>query len=193
MPSLTKASVKFPKRLLSLDTGRKMGWAISEEREIREYGLIELYKSGGDHTEGDVLTKFYSHLADMRDRYRFNAIAFEQISGGAQGDQIKWSNMYRATIILFADIRSLPVVGIAPATIKKAVTGSGRADKTQMLAAIKDLGYSPKDDNVADAIGCAMAFWDNLERGLYNDSVNRNNGSERGGKKPRKRASKKSV
>ena len=170
-----------------------MGWAISEEIEIKEYGLIELYKSGGEHTEGDVLTKFYSHLADMRDRYRFNAIAFEQISGGAQGDQIKWSNMYRATIILFADIRSLPVVGIAPATIKKAVTGSGRADKTQMLAAIRELGYSPQDDNVADAIGCAMAFWDNLEKGIYNVDVGGPDRKVGSRKKPRKRAPKKSV
>jgi len=170
-----------------------MGWAISEEREIKEYGLIELYKSGGEHTEGDVLTKFYSHLADMRDRYRFNAIAFEQISGGTKGNQTLWASMYRATIILFADIRSLPVVGIAPATIKKAVTGSGRADKTQMLAAIRELGYSPQDDNVADAIGCAMAFWDNLEKGIYNVDVGGPDRKVGSRKKPRKRAPKKSV
>ncbi len=122
---------------------------------------------------------------ELKLEYDYNGIAFEQIGGGTKGDQTKWVNMYRAIIVMFGDMRGLPVVGIAPATIKKAVTGSGRADKQEMIAAIKELGYSPKDDNVADAIGCGIAFWQNLEKGIYN--ADRNNGQERVRKKPRKR------
>ena len=182
--SLTKKPVGFPRRLLSLDTGRKTGWCVSEEGKILNYGLVELYKSGGDHCESAPLFKLQSWLIAFRQSSGIDAVAFEQIGGGTKGAQTKYVNMYRAVIVLFGEHSNIPVVGIAPATIKKAVTGSGRADKKEMIDAIRERGYLPEDDNVADAIGCAISFWDNLDKGIYNAPTNRTERPKRRRKKP---------
>lgn len=152
---------------------------------------MELYKSGGDHCESAPLFKLQSWLLAFRQSSGIDAVAFEQIGGGTKGAQTKYVNMYRAVIVLFGEHANIPVVGIAPATIKKAVTGSGRADKNEMIDAIRERGYLPEDDNVADAIGCAISFWDNLEKGIYN--VDRINGEKRVRKKSGKRTSKTGV
>lgn len=41
--------------------------------------------------------------------------------------------------------------------VKKAVTGSGRAKKAEVIAAVRALGYAPPTDHAADA--CALLEW----------------------------------
>ena len=43
------------------------------------------------------------------------------------------------------------------ATIKRFATGRGNADKAAMIAAIQARGFTPADDNEADAI--AILLW----------------------------------
>jgi Holliday junction resolvasome RuvABC endonuclease subunit len=48
----------------------------------------------------------------------------------------------------------IPYVLVAPTTLKKFVTGSGKADKSQMMLAVyKHWAITPANDNEADAIG----------------------------------------
>lgn len=62
---------------------------------------------------------------------------------------------------LAADLPSCELVQVAPATLKKYATGSGRAGKADVVAAFQRAsGRSEKDDNAADAwwlyaAGCA--------------------------------------
>ena len=61
--------------------------------------------------------------------------------------------------ILAASRRRIPVVGYAASRIKKSLTGSGRAPKEQMQAAIRTelcLDRLPEPHDVADA--CAVAL-----------------------------------
>ena len=52
--------------------------------------------------------------------------------------------------------RNIPFYIVAPTSLKKFVTGSGKGDKNQMLLEIyKRYGESFLDDNVADAFGLA--------------------------------------
>lgn len=48
---------------------------------------------------------------------------------------------------------NIPRTEITPAAVKKHITGKGNCNKKAMIAAIKDMGFNPKDDNQADAIG----------------------------------------
>lgn len=55
--------------------------------------------------------------------------------------------------------KSPAVITVAPATLKKYVTGSGRADKTKMLSSVSEALngiFSPEDDNQADALALAL-------------------------------------
>jgi Holliday junction resolvasome RuvABC endonuclease subunit len=53
----------------------------------------------------------------------------------------------------------VPFSEAPPATVKKHITGSGKADKAAMMTAIRAMGFSPEDDNAADAIGVAHYAW----------------------------------
>lgn len=65
----------------------------------------------------------------------------------------------RGVLLLGAATRSLPVVELPPATIKRAVTGSGRAGKAQVQSAVATslrLAGPPEPPDVADAIAIAL-------------------------------------
>ena len=48
-------------------------------------------------------------------------------------------------------------IGVPVGTIKRHATGKGNADKAAMVAAVRARGFSPADDNEADAI--AILLW----------------------------------
>ena len=56
-----------------------------------------------------------------------------------------------------ADADDVPVVMLSPGEVKKFATGKGNADKAAMIAAARARGFSPADDNEADAI--AILHW----------------------------------
>ena len=65
----------------------------------------------------------------------------------------------RGVILLTAAKHRLPLVEISPATVKKAVTGNGRATKAQVqyaVATVLGLASLPQPADVADAIAVAM-------------------------------------
>jgi len=66
----------------------------------------------------------------------------------------------RGVLLLGAARRGLEVVELPPATVKRAATGSGRADKAQVQAAVAarlGLDGPPEPPDVADAIAIAFA------------------------------------
>ena len=54
-------------------------------------------------------------------------------------------------------LRVLASLQVPPQTWKKTIAGKGNADKEAMIAAARARGFSPADDNEADAI--AILFW----------------------------------
>jgi len=65
----------------------------------------------------------------------------------------------RATILLCAQSENLPVVEYPPATIKQAITGSGKASKEQvrgMVCALLHLEDEELSDHTSDALACAL-------------------------------------
>jgi Holliday junction resolvasome RuvABC endonuclease subunit len=62
-----------------------------------------------------------------------------------------------ATLTSWAELRGVPYQGTPVGTIKRHATGKGNAGKAAMVAAARDRGFSPADDNEADAI--AILLW----------------------------------
>ena len=62
-----------------------------------------------------------------------------------------------ATLTSWAEMRGVPYEGVPVGTIKRFATGKGNANKDAMIAAARARGFSPADDNEADAI--AILFW----------------------------------
>ena len=65
----------------------------------------------------------------------------------------------RGVILLAAGLRDVPVTSYNATTIKKRVTGSGHASKSQMqYAMLRELGLAqlPEPPDVADALAAAL-------------------------------------
>ncbi len=65
----------------------------------------------------------------------------------------------RGVLILAAENAGIPVFEYTPLQIKQAITGYGRADKTQMQQMVKmllGLAIVPKPDDAADALAVAI-------------------------------------
>jgi hypothetical protein len=62
-----------------------------------------------------------------------------------------------ATLTAWAELRGVPYQGVPVHTIKRHATAKGNAPKEAMIAAARARGFSPVDDNGADAI--AILLW----------------------------------
>jgi Holliday junction resolvasome RuvABC endonuclease subunit len=62
-----------------------------------------------------------------------------------------------ATLTSWGELRGVPYQGVPVGTIKKFLTGQGNAPKQAMIDAARSRGFSPVDDNEADAI--AILLW----------------------------------
>ncbi|MCL5039353.1 MAG: crossover junction endodeoxyribonuclease RuvC [Firmicutes bacterium] len=74
----------------------------------------------------------------------------------------------RATILLAAAQKAIPVIQYSPSRIKKAVTGNGRASKEQvqrMVQSLLNLKELPTPDHVADALAAALCHLNQQLRG----------------------------
>lgn len=143
-------------KILALDTGTRTGWAIISDGKVFESGVQDFSKRRGE-SNGAMFLRFRKWLGDLlylQGHIRF--VAYEQAHhrGGA-ATEICVNLTGRVQEECAA--RSIEFVGIHTQTLKKWATGSGRADKNEMVGrATKILGRLPIDDNEADAVLLGM-------------------------------------
>lgn len=80
----------------------------------------------------------------------------------------------RGVILLASKKHSIPVYEYTPLQIKNAVTGYGKAQKTQVMSMVKRLlGLSeiPKPDDTADALAAAICHANSLGRHYVNNLI----------------------
>ena len=84
-------------------------------------------------------------------------IWFEEVRRHAGTDAAHVYGGLMASLTSWAELRGIPYEGVPVGTIKRHATGKGNANKAAMIAAAKARGFSPADDNEADAI--AILHW----------------------------------
>lgn len=141
--------------ILSLDLGRHTGWAIgSLDGECRASGTIEFRNSrfeGG----GMVWLRFRSWLDKISHLVapdRIDMIAFEEVRRHLGTDAAHCYGGYLATLTAWCELNKAPYNGIPVGMIKRHITGKGNANKQAVIDAVRALGFSPGDDNEADAL-----------------------------------------
>ncbi|WP_248304684.1 hypothetical protein [Breoghania sp. L-A4] len=84
------------------------------------------------------------------------AIWFEEVRRHAGTDASHIYGGLMATLTAWAELRGVPYEGVPVGTIKRHAAGKGNADKATMVAAVRARGFSPADDNEADAIAILL-------------------------------------
>ena len=142
---------------LALDLGTMTGWALCGHDGLITSGTVSFKPSRYDGG-GMRYLRFTNWLTEI-DRLSgpIAAIWFEEVRRHAGTDAAHVYGGLMATLTAWAELRGVPYEGVAVGTIKKFLTGLGNANKQAMIAAARARGYSPADDNEADAI--AILLW----------------------------------
>lgn len=146
--------------VLGIDPGtRTAGFGVVEvagrtERAL-DFGTIDL-PDGLDHTLR--LQRIYERVVELIDAHKPDEAAVEVPFLGQNVQSLRKLVRVEATVMLAAMHREVPVAQYAPAEVKKAVTGKGRAAKEQvafMVRAILGLSDSGALD-ASDALAVAL-------------------------------------
>lgn len=138
-------------RILALDLATKTGWAVTADGRTTDSGVQDFSKRRGE-SNGLLFLRARRWLATMMTIARPELIAYEQahFRGGA-ATEICVGLQTRAQET--AAEHGIPSAPVPTATLKKWAAGSGKADKSLMIArAAQLLGREPIDDNEADAV-----------------------------------------
>lgn len=158
--------------ILSLDLGTTTGWAVRSRDGLICSGSQSFkpqrFEGGGmrylrfQRWLAEFANPAAERLKDIRaaigaqetpfDDNLIDLIVFEEVRRHAGVDAAHAYGGFLGHLQLFGESRKIPYEGVPVGTIKKHATGKGNANKLLMIAAMQGLGYSPVDDNEADAL-----------------------------------------
>jgi hypothetical protein len=143
--------------ILALDLGTTTGWALRGFDGLVTTGTAS-FKPGRYDGGGMRYLRFTNWLTEL-DRLSgpVGTIWFEEVRRHAGTDAAHVYGGLMASLTSWAELRGIPYEGVPVGTIKRHATGKGNANKAAMIAAANARGFSPADDNEADAI--AILHW----------------------------------
>jgi len=147
--------------ILGIDPGfARAGWAVIEAQssrfKIKNCGCIETSK---DTASQERLADVYKQVCALIKKYKPDALAIEELFFTSNAKTAFKVGEARGVIVLAGALQEIPVFSYTPLQVKIAVTGYGKADKTQvgrMIKAILKLKDLPRLDDTVDAIAIAL-------------------------------------
>jgi crossover junction endodeoxyribonuclease RuvC len=147
-------------RIIGIDPGlRRTGWGIIDTLG----NSLRFVASGTVTSDGDMdlasrLCQLHDGLADVVHSYKPEEAAVEQTFVNKDAVATLKLGQARGIAMLVPARAGLPVSEYAPARVKSAIVGNGRADKQQiqhMVKVLLDLSDAPPAD-AADALAIAL-------------------------------------
>lgn len=146
------------KKALCLDLGTTTGWALGEWRDynnephpIITSGTMS-FKPQRWEGGGMRYLRFVEWLKEIHMGSRIEGVFYEEVRRHLGVDAAHVYGGFMGHLTSFCESHDIPYDGIPVGTIKKHITGRANANKRLVMIAVEHLGYSPKDDNEADAI-----------------------------------------
>ncbi len=148
-------------RILGLDPGlRRTGWGVIAVDGGRLTHLAHGVIAPDDRGRlAERLLTLFAGVMEVIDRYRPHEAAVEETFMTANGASTLKLGHARAAVIVASAHAGLPVAEYAAKVVKKAVVGTGSADKVQvafMVARLLPTAGGPTAD-AADALAVAIA------------------------------------
>jgi hypothetical protein len=142
--------------VLALDLGTTTGWALRTAEGVILSGSVSFRPSRYDGG-GMRYLRFRAWLEELvEDAGGLSAVWFEEVRRHVGTDAGHVYGGLLATLTAWCETRTIAYQGVPVGTIKRHATGKGNAPKPAMMAAIAARGFTPADDNEADAIACLL-------------------------------------
>ncbi|KKL85418.1 hypothetical protein LCGC14_1954940 [marine sediment metagenome] len=148
-------------RILGIDPGTIItGYGVVEDNNgnlsLIDYGTIT---SGRKDSFPDRLKRIYDGLNEVIKKHKPGHVAVEKVFYGKSVKAAIKIGEGRGIAILCAASAGIPVFEYAPTVVKKAVVGSGSAQKVQvqeMVRVILNLPKCPEQFDASDALAIAI-------------------------------------
>lgn len=149
-------------RILGIDQSYNSSGIIVLEGDVILHS--ECFKSNKDFDRFGQAYQIATHIADIVDTYKPDVIGIEGLAFGMRGNVTRDLGGLQFVIVAhLQEVKKHPVKIVAPLTVKKFATGSGRAKKEEMIESLPeyalneflDLGVK-KTTGLADL---ADAYW----------------------------------
>ena len=143
--------------MLALDLGTSTGWALQASDEFITSGTVSLKHTRFDGG-GMRFLRFRRWLEQLDlDAGPIEAIHFEEVRRHVGTDAAHVYGGLLAVLTAWCEEHLVAYQGVPVGTIKQFIAGKGNADKAAVIAAVQAKGFTPADDNEADAI--AILLW----------------------------------
>ena len=148
-------------KVIGIDPGTAAcGYGIVQESD----GRLEALGHGWWQTKAGErpelrLKKIFDGVAGLVAEHRPDAVALEESFVGVDARTALSVGQARGAVLVAAAIAGIPCTEYAPARVKQAVCGYGRAEKSQvqrMVKAILSLQELPTPNHAADALAVAI-------------------------------------
>ncbi|WP_264376216.1 MULTISPECIES: RuvC family protein [unclassified Wolbachia] len=141
---------------LTLDLGKQTGWFILHNGVIQsgsESFHTSRFSGGGMH-----FLNFRSWLNEMKEKFpSIETVYFEEVRRHLGTDAAHCYGGFLAHLSAWCEENHIPYQSVPVKTIKRFITGKGNASKSEVIEAIREKSFSPRDDNQADAL--ALMFY----------------------------------
>lgn len=150
-------SLETRNAVLALDLGTKTGWALLGSDGRITSGTAE-FKNDRWQGGGMRFLRFKRWLTEVKQLARhLDTVFVEEVRRHAGVDAAHAYGGFLAHVTAWCEQRAIAYQGVPVGTIKRFATGKGNAGKDAVLAAMRQRGFQPVDDNEADAI--AILLW----------------------------------
>jgi crossover junction endodeoxyribonuclease RuvC len=148
-------------RILGIDPGiGRMGWGVVEENSGKlkavDYGCIE---TAPNSPIAERLKIVFESIQTIIAAHNPDALSIEELFFNTNAKTAFVVGQARGVVLLAAAQANVPVSIYTPLQIKMALTGYGRAEKSQVGYMVKTLlllSTVPKPDDTADALAIAL-------------------------------------
>lgn len=143
--------------LLALDLGSTLGWAVRLADGTITSGTVT-FRPGRFEGGGMGWLRFRRWLDSMAaSAGPLGSIVFEEVRRHAGTTAAHVYGGFLAHLTAWCEGAGVPYQGVPVGTIKRFATGKGNAPKDAVIAAMRTRGFTPTDDNEADAL--ALLLW----------------------------------
>jgi crossover junction endodeoxyribonuclease RuvC len=153
-------------RIMGLDPGlRRTGWGLVEARGSHLRHLSNGVCAPATGTLAERLAALFDALSEVVDAAKPDAVAVEQTFVSRDGAATLKLGAARGVALLVPARAGLPVAEYAPNAVKKAIVGTGHADKAQIAHMVAMLlpGARPAGPDAADALAVAICHAHHLQ------------------------------
>jgi len=157
---VTRAASQPQRRVLGIDPGSiRTGWGVVELSGARARGIAAGVIRVPDRAPiATRLEQIHAGVQAVLAQYRPDAVAIEDIFFARHAQAALMLGHARGVVLLAAAQAGLPIAAYPPAVVKRAIVGSGKADKQQvarLVGAVLQLTELPAVD-ATDALAIAL-------------------------------------